>query len=580
MKTLKGLAVSQGISIGSAYVFYDDEESSIPRYSVNKSEAEKEWERFIAALDKTKNDISLLRDRTVRESGKENGAIFDAHLLMLDDPDVHDAIEQSLKSSLLNIEWIVYQYEQSLVRRLEGLSDPHLKERSLDIHDVTRRIIDHLLFKERFSLADLDKDIILVCKNLLPSDMITMNRNHVLGIVMDAGGKTSHTAILARAFEIPAVLGLGGASRQIKNGDKVFVDGNAGLVIVEPDAPTVKHFEELKLEAERIDQFFSSIKDMPARTQDGKDILVKANIEVPEETATALRHGASGIGLFRSEFLFLQPGFMPSEEAQYLSYSKVLKGMQGKPVTIRTLDLGGDKLIKEIALEDEKNPLLGWRAIRYCLSDKVLFKNQLRAILRASINGDARLMFPMISGPEELDEALLLLEEAKAECHSMGQAFKEDIQVGIMIEVPSAALTADILAEKIDFMSIGTNDLIQYTIALDRGNEKVAYLYEPYHPAILRLIKKVIDDGHKEGIPVSMCGEMASDPLSAILLLGLGLDELSMSAISLPLVKHAIRSVSTKEAEEAARLALLTKSHKEVEALLKNMFQARLKNKV
>mgnify|MGYP001254112653 CR=1 FL=1 len=576
MKTLKGLAVSSGISLGPAFVFHDDEESAIPRYSITEKETDGEWQRLQAAIEKTKNDISVLRDRTVQETGLENGAIFEAHLMMLDDPDVQESMEHALKTSLLNIEWIVHQHEQSLVKRLESLSDPLLKERSLDIHDITRRILDHLMFKERFSLADLSHDIILVSRNLLPSDMISMDRKHVLGIVMDAGGKTSHTAILARAFEIPAVLGLGGASKLVKYGDKLIVDGNSGEVIVEPDKPTMEYFEKLKAEVLKRDKFYSSVAELPAKTSDGKEILVKANIEVPEETDSVLRHGAAGVGLFRSEFLFMQPGLMPSEEAQFKAYKKVLAALPGKAVTIRTLDLGGDKLIKEIAQEGEKNPLLGWRAIRYCLSDRVLFKNQLRAILRASIYGEARLMFPMISGPEELDATLAILEEAKEECRKKGQAFKEDLPVGIMIEVPSAAMTADILAEKASFMSIGTNDLIQYTIAVDRGNEKVAYLYEPYHPAILRLIKKVVDDGHGAGIPVSMCGEMASDPMSAILLLGLGMDELSMSAVSVPSVKHALRSVNLKEAEEAAVMALKCKSHKMVEAILKSKFGDRL----
>jgi phosphotransferase system enzyme I (PtsI) len=307
---------------------------------------------------------------------------------------------------------------------------------------------------------------------------------------------------------------------------------------------------------------------LPARTLDGRDVLIKANIEVPEETESALRHGASGVGLFRSEFLFLQAGPPPTEESQFAAYRQVLEAMGDKPVTIRTLDVGGDKIMPTLAMEEEKNPLLGWRAIRYCLSDSDLFQTQLRAILRASSFGDARIMFPMISGPGELEDAIAALDEAKAACRKRGQKFRGDIPVGIMIEVPSAAMIADILAKKVAFFSIGTNDLIQYTIAVDRGNEKVAYLHEPFHPAVLRLIKKVIDDGHAAGIPVSMCGEMASDPFAAVVLLGLGLDEFSMSAVSVPDVKRIIRSIGYTEAAEVANEALKLSSHKETEAFL------------
>ncbi|MBU0929230.1 MAG: phosphoenolpyruvate--protein phosphotransferase [Spirochaetes bacterium] len=568
MRTFQGIPVSPGIAIGPAFAFLDDEEPTIPRYAVTESELDGEWDRFVVAVDKAKDDVSAMRDRAAREMGQEHGAIFDAHLLMLDDPEVHEAVDASLRGSLLNIEWIVHQYEQGIVKRLEGLEDPILQERTVDVHDITRRILNHLMFKERFSLSDLAVDVVLVARNLLPSDMIAMNRSRVKAIVMDAGGKTSHTAILARAFEIPAVLGLGGSGRAIKNGDIVVVDGHTGDVRVDPDAQTLERYERVRARIAERDENLSSIAALPARTLDGKDVLIKANIEVPEETDSVLRHGASGIGLFRSEFLFLQPGRAPSEEAQYAAYSRVIAAMAGRPVTIRTLDVGGDKVVPDLAFAEEKNPLLGWRAIRYCLSDTELFQNQLRAILRASEHGDARIMFPMISGPVELDAAIAALEEAKAECRRRGQAFREDIPVGIMIEVPSAAMIADILATKVDFFSIGTNDLIQYTIAVDRGNEKVAYLHEPFHPAVLRLVKKVIDDGHAAGISVSMCGEMASDPFAAVVLLGLGLDEFSMSAVSVPDVKRTIRSISAAEASLVAAEALRLGSHQEIEAFL------------
>ena len=549
-------------------MFLDDEEPTIPRYAVTESELDAEWDRFVVAVGKAKDDVEALRDRAVREMGQEHGAIFDSHLIMLDDPDLLESIEASLRSSLLNMEWIVHQYAQAIVKRLEGLDDPVLQERTVDVHDITRRILNHLMFRERFSLADLNSDVVLVARNLLPSDMIAMNRSKVRAIVMDAGGKTSHTAILARAFEIPAVLGLGGSARAIRNGDIVVVDGNTGDVRVQPDPQTLERYERIRARMAERDETLSGLASLPAKTLDGKEVLIKANIEVPEETDSVLRHGAQGIGLFRSEFLFLQPGRAPSEESQYVAYGRVIEAMGDRPVTIRTLDVGGDKVVPDLAIEEEKNPLLGWRAIRYCLSDKELFQSQLRAILRASVSGDARIMFPMISGPVELDSALAQLEAAKAECRRRGQSFREDIPVGIMIEVPSAAMIADILAPKVDFFSIGTNDLIQYTIAVDRGNERVAYLHEPFHPAVIRLVKKVIDDGHAAGIPVSMCGEMASDPFAAVVLLGLGLDEFSMSAVSVPDVKRTIRSIGFAEAEAVANEVLKLSSHRETEEFL------------
>lgn len=576
MKTLQGIPASPGIAIGQAFVFLDEEEPVIPRYPVTERELDGEWDRFIVAVGKAKDDVTVLRDRASREMGAEHGAIFDAHLMMLDDPEVHDAIELSLRESLLNIEWIVHLYEQSIVNQLESLDNPTMQERTADVLDIMRRILNHLMFRERISLADLSTDVVLVAHNLLPSDMIAMRREHILAIAMDAGGKTSHTAILARAFEIPAVVGLGSAARSIKAGTKVIVDGNSGDIKVDPDAATLERYERVRAKIAERDMDLASIMTLSATTTDGTEVLIKANIEVPEETDSVLRHGASGIGLFRSEFLFLQPGRAPSEEAQYTAYRKVLEAMGNRPVTIRTLDVGGDKIVPDLALAAEKNPLLGWRAIRYCLSDTELFQNQLRAILRASAFGDARIMFPMISGPAELQLALQALEVAKAECRKRGQPFRQDIPVGIMIEVPSAAMIPDILAKSVDFFSIGTNDLIQYTIAVDRGNEKVAYLHEPFHPAVVRLVKNVIDAGHAAGIPVSMCGEMASDPFAAVVLLGLGLDEFSMSAVSVPNVKRTIRSVSFSDAQAVAAEVLKLSSHQEIETRLAELLAGKV----
>lgn len=388
--------------------------------------------------------------------------------------------------------------------------------------------------------------------------MICMNRDHVKAVATEAGGRTSHAAILARAFEIPAVLGVGGVLGSLHSGMVLAVDGDLGTVTVEPDESALARSAAAQAASAERCLELTALRDLPAVTVDGRRVLVKANIEVPEEVEGVLIHGADGIGLFRSEFLFLGAvsGHIPDEEEQYKAYSRVISSMKGRPVTIRTLDIGGDKVIPELGAQDEKNPLLGWRAIRFCLSNVGLFKIQLRAILRASVQGDARIMFPMIATADELDRALAILEEARAECRAKGQAVPDELPVGIMIEIPSAAVASDILARKADFFSIGTNDLVQYTMAVDRGNERVAYLHEPFQPAVIRLVKMTIDNGRAAGISVGMCGEMAGDPRAAVLLLGLGLDEFSMSSASVPAVKRALRSIGLEEARSIAEKAL------------------------
>jgi len=569
MMELIGVPVSPGIAIGKAFLFLEDEYVSIPNYYIRKNDVGSEWGRFQTAIGKARGEITVLRDRARSEMGAAHSAIFDAHLLMLEDPELMEGLEASLKESLRNIEWIVFQREQELVEQLSRVQDPYIQDRVADIRDVTKRILNHLMFRERFTLSDLESEVVLVAHNLLPSDIIAMNKRMVKALVLDGGGKTSHAAILARAFEIPAVLGVAAATRNVRNGDRVVVDGRKGRVVIEPDESTLIRYEQVRSrDAEREKALLAS-EGLPVRTKDGRSVLVKANIEIPEEVQTVRRHGADGVGLFRSEFLFLQPGRIPSEDEQYRAYRSVLTSMEGRPVTIRTLDLGGDKALPELSGRVEKNPLLGWRAIRLCLSRTDLFLTQLRAILKASVEGDARIMFPMISVPEELDQALAFLEQAKEECRAAGCAFRVDIPVGIMIEVPSAALVADILAKKSAFFSIGTNDLIQYTLAVDRGNEKVAYLHQPFNPAVLRLIKTTIDAGKTAGIPVGMCGEMASDPYAALVLLGLGLDEFSMSSVSIPEIKRLLRGADFGDAAALAREVLTMESAADIELYLK-----------
>jgi phosphotransferase system enzyme I (PtsI) len=534
----------------------EEESREIPRYTIEKIQLESEWQRLIKAIEEAKEELRTILDTTSQEMGKEQNDIFQAHLMMLEDPDFHDQIKGRLAANLENIEWIVWDLSHEMTQKLMASADAYLRERAADISDVSRRLMNKLMAIQKVSLADLSVDVILVAHDLLPSDVLTMNKERVKGLVMDMGSRTSHTAILTRAFEIPAVLGLSVATREINLGDMLAVDGDSGEIIINPDKKTGEKYERAIQKYHTLFDSLLELRELPAETKDGHRVSLKANIEIPDEVDLAFRYGAEGIGLYRSEFLFLTPGRVAEEEKQYQAYSQVLKAMKSLPVTIRTVDVGGDKLLPNFQAADEKNPLLGWRAIRFCLSLPELFKTQLRAILRASVHGTVRIMFPMISGIEELEQALHILEEVKAECRLRGQAYAENIEVGSMIEIPSAAMTADILAEKSDFFSIGTNDLIQYTLAVDRGNEKVNYLAQPFHPAVLRFLKKTIDAAHAQGIKAAMCGELAGDPLAAALLLGLGLDELSMSSSSIPLVKRVIRGAVLTECKSLAEEAL------------------------
>jgi phosphotransferase system enzyme I (PtsI) len=573
MKKFTGIPASSGIVIGKAFLYLEEDYPEIPRYSIRKNQADSEWARLLKAIVEAKEEVQALHTRAAREMSKEQADIFSAHLLMLEDTDFQDQIKERLKANLQNIEWIVWDISHELALKLMASPDPMFRERAVDISDVSRRIIDKLLSINRFSLADLDQDVILVVHDLLPSNALNMNKDRVKALVMDMGSRTSHTAILARAFNIPAVLGLSDITREIKNGDKLVVNGATGEVIVSPDKPALVQNENAISAFRKMNDDLLALRELPAETLDGRRVILKANIEVPEEAEQAVRCGAEGIGLYRSEFLFLTPGKTSEEEEQYLAYRYVLKTLDGLPVTIRTVDVGGDKLLPDLQA-DEKNPLLGWRAIRFCLAHPEMFKTQLRAILRASTDGNARIMFPMISGIEELEEALALLEDAKAECRKRGQAFAENIDVGAMIEVPSAAMTADVLAKRSDFFSIGTNDLVQYTLAADRGNERVNYLGQAKHPAVLRLIKMTIDAAHRGGIRAAMCGEMAGDPSVTPLLLGLGLDEFSMAASSIPQVKRIIRGISLEQCRALAAEVLESTSYLHVNTLLEDWMAA------
>jgi phosphoenolpyruvate-protein phosphotransferase (PTS system enzyme I) len=575
MTELTGISVSPGIAIGKAFV-YMSERPQIPSYSIPAADVPAEKARFHSARTRATDEIKALKSLSSEERRKIDSQFLDAHLLMLNDPDFVHQVETGLEEEHKNVEWIIHEVIESLVKQLQESGDDYLRERAVDLYDVANRVLSQLQFRQKISLADIAEEVILITHDLLPSDTLLMNKRMVRGIAMDAGGKTSHTAILARSFEIVAVLGLSEVTEHVHDGDEIIVDGNAGTVIVRPDETTKQRYLNSSQEWQRREFSLKRMNELRAETTDGRLIALEANIEVPEEAASVLAHGAEGIGLYRSEFLFLDADGPPSEERQFEAYKRVLQSMGDKPVTIRTLDLGGDKVMPGVDAHEEKNPILGWRSVRFCMSHPDIFKTQLKAILRASVYGRLRIMFPMISGVGELLSVLAVLEEVKADCRAANIRFDDSISTGSMIETPSAAMTSDILARHAQFFSIGTNDLIQYTIAVDRGNERIAYLYEPFHPGVLRMLRLIIQNGHTAEIPVTMCGEMAGDPLATVILLGLGLDVFSMSPPSIPQVKQIIRSISMKEAERITAEVMEMGTHAEIESHVRSWQNERL----
>lgn len=563
MIELKGIAAAAGISIGVAHKV-GKEDLVVSRKNITEAEIPLEIQIFEEALIKTRREIIELQKRIGLEMGKDEAQIFDAHLLVLEDRMLIEEVISRLKQDRFNVAFIFQEVLRKYVSIFEKIEDEYLKERISDINDVGKRVLRNILGKEKRGLSDLKERVVIVAHDLSPSDTAAMHKNSVAGFVTDAGGKTSHTAIMAKSLEIPAVVGVENATSVINAGDMLIVDGTLGVIIVNPDQRTLDsyHIEEEKLKgaAER----FFSLKDLPAVTVDGIKVEINANIEFPEEVPAVKLHGGEGIGLYRTEFFYMNRKDSPTEDEHYRAYKYVAEEMNPYPVIVRTLDLGGDKFLSQFQIPHEMQPFLGWRAIRFCLARPEIFKLQLRAILRASAHGNLKLMYPMISGIDEFRQANKLLDEAKEELRAKKMPFDEDIQVGAMIEVPSAAMTADILAQEADFFSIGSNDLIQYSLAVDRANEKVAYLYEPSHPAILRLIKNVIDSAHKANINVGMCGEMAGEPSFALILLGLGLDEFSMPPQVIPELKYLIRSVTLNQVKDIAEGALRLSTGKEV----------------
>lgn len=555
MKTYKGIAASPGVAIGKAFLI-DSEELAIPKRPIKDSSIPKEISRFEDALTMTRAEILSIRDKISQEIGQEHGDIFNAHLLVIEDRALIEEVFTRIKKEKLSCDYVFSQVLKKYITSFLKIDDEYLRERVSDINDVGRRIIHHLVGRQRASLSDLKEKVIVVAYDLSPSDTAVMHRKNVIGFATDIGGRTSHTAIMAKSLEIPAVVGLESVTRQIKSGDMLIIDGIQGVIIVNPTPSELTRYKQEQLRHQEFNRGLKKLKDLPCITMDGRRIELAANIELPEETASVISHGSDGIGLYRSEFLFMNRADLPDEEEQFLAYKRVVKEMSPKPVIVRTFDLGGDKFLSHLEMPREMNPFLGWRAIRFCLARPDIFKVQLRAILRASAHGRLKMMYPMISGITELRQANEILAEVKEELKDKRIPFDQKMEVGAMIEIPSAALTSDILADEVDFFSIGTNDLIQYALAVDRINEKIAYLYEPAHPAVLRLLRTIIDTGHSKNIWVGLCGEMSGDTLLTPVLVGLGLDEISTSPVMLPEIKKIIRSITYEESKYIASHAL------------------------
>jgi len=558
---LRGLGVSPGIAHGEIHVVRDDLDDVV-RYHIEPGQIGNEIARFETALVQTRVQILEMQQKIAEAIGAKDAAIFDAHLLVVEDRTLIDEVLRRLETDHCNVEWVFQEVATHYAETLSRIDDPYLRERALDIQDVTKRIVRNLQGKAPKPFLAAEEPHILVAHNLTPSDTAGVDRQLVLGLATDLGSRTSHTAIIARSLNIPAVVGLHDATQKLETGQHVLLDGYTGLLIVDPTPDTLSYYGEVQVRKGQVAKALRQLRETTSITADGRHIVLSANIELPTDVDAVSENGAEGIGLYRTEFLYINRDALPSEDEQYEVYRKVAERVHPHPLIIRTFDLGGDKLaVGAVDVGDELNPFLGWRAIRFCLENVDIFKTQLRAIIRASAVGNVKTMFPMISGLEELRRARQILEECRQE---VGSAATAKMEVGVMIEVPSAAISADMLAREVDFFSIGTNDLIQYAIAVDRVNERIAHLYEPTHPAVLRLLKMVADAAHANKIWVGVCGEMASDVALIPLLLGLGLDELSVGATSVPRVKAAVRNLSMPECRQLVDEALRLQTSSEI----------------
>ena len=562
---LKGIPAAPGIAYGPSFIL-DKGEFIVPKRYISSSEVDSEIARFEEAVNNARQEIQHLKAKITQDMGLAHAQIFDAHLLVLQDTTLLGQVTSGIRETKSSAEYVFFTVIKKFVEAFAQMPDEYLRERVSDVSDISKRVLKHLMDESKLhDLDSLQDDLIIVAHDLSPSDAVSMYNKKIKGFLTDIGGRTSHTAIIAKSLGVPAVVGLKDATLRINNQDHVIIDGQKGLVIINPSAETkelyIKEQHKITATLEKLDD----LKNLPAQTVDGKNIAILANLELSSEIPAVRKYGAEGVGLYRTEFLYMNRLDLPSEEEQFAAYSQVARAVVPFGVTIRTLDLGGDKFISSVQIPRDMTPFLGCRAIRFCLERPDIFKTQLRAILRASVHGRIQMMYPMISGLGELRQANAILNQVKANLRDEKIPFDEQMKVGIMIEVPAAVMTAEALAREANFFSIGTNDLIQYTLAVDRVNEKTAHLYEPAHPAVLKMIQKTIDAGHNEGIHVALCGEMASDPLLAFLLVGMGIDEFSMSAASILTVKRMIRSVKLQDAQRIAYEAMQLATGQEVE---------------
>ena len=566
---IQGISGSRGVAVGNVYR-YIQEEIVIPDYTVADDKVEEEIGKFAAAMAATLKQLDTIRQKALDEMGPEEAAIFEAHMQIAQDPSLSDGIKSLVESSHTNVVAATAQTIETFANIFLGMEDPYMRERGADIKDIGDRLMRNMLGMNPRGLSHISGEVILVAQDLAPSDTASLDKNVVKGIVTAAGGPTSHAAIMARTLEIPAVMGVGDIESFV-DGDKAVVLGTDGIVEMNPsDADWDEYTNQAAAFQEELKRLRKSA-NLEATTTDGHHVELFGNIGKAKDAKNALTMGAQGIGLYRTEFLYMENDELPAEDVQFEEYKKVAQDMKGKPVIIRTMDIGGDKELKCLDLPSEMNPFLGYRAIRISLNRPDIFKVQLRALLRASAFGDIHIMYPMIASVEEVKQANAMLDECKEELTAEGKEFNKDIKVGIMIEVPAAAVISPILAKYVDFFSIGTNDLCQYTLAVDRMNEAIGSLYQPLHPGVLRLIKHVIDASHEQGKFTGMCGELASDPVATMILLGLGLDEFSMTASSIPLIKNILRSVSKAECEEVANKALTMDTAEEITGYAKSV---------
>ncbi|ACZ75703.1 phosphoenolpyruvate-protein phosphotransferase [Dickeya parazeae Ech586] len=564
---ISGILVSPGIAFGKALLLKDDE-IVINRKKISADQVEKEIELFLTGRAKASQQLEAIKQKAAETLGPEKEAIFEGHIMLLEDEEFEQEITSLIKDEHASADAAAFSVIETQAKALEELDDEYLKERAADMRDIGKRLLKNILGMHIVDLGDIQDEVILIAKDLTPSETAQLNLNKVLGFITDIGGRTSHTSIMARSLELPAIVGTTDATQKIKNGDFVILDGVNNKIYLNPDQATIDQLKAVQEQYNTEKYELAKLKDLPAITLDGHEVEVCANIGTVRDIAGAERNGAEGVGLYRTEFLFMDRDALPTEEEQFQAYKAVAEAMGAQAVIVRTMDIGGDKDLPYMNLPKEENPFLGWRAIRICLDRKEILHAQLRAILRASAFGKLRIMFPMIISVEEVRTLKAELEMLKSQLRAENKVFDETIEVGVMVETPAAAAIAHHLAKEVDFFSIGTNDLTQYTLAVDRGNELISHLYNPMSPAVLTLIKQVIDASHAEGKWTGMCGELAGDERATLLLLGMGLDEFSMSAISIPRIKKIIRNANYEDAKALAEQALAQPTAEELSSLV------------